>query len=493
MSSPIARQRPRLSAGLRAAAALSAALLGLGLCLGLASGCAEREVAPVAAGPDPAETAGTPAAAAQAAAESTTPEARHLFRGVWVLCEGSARTLEDPQRIEELIANAQALGVTDLFVQVYRGGRAWYDATRADPAPYREIRERTGIDPLRRTLDRARASGLRVHAWVNVFSLNANRDAPIVRDLGEAAVLVDRRGRSLLDYPGGELPRPDRDWYRMGTPGLYLDPGAPGVRERLVETFAELVDRYPDLDGIHLDYIRYPGVLPFSPGSRFGVGLDFGYGEGSRLRFRADTGLQGPYRDPDHPARSAIVHANAWDRWRREQVTGLVRDLRTRVLADHPELLVSAAVIAYADRAYLSLNQDWRSWVREGLVDFAVPMVYTLDDALFRHQVESFAASPERERIWMGTGTWLFASRPARAVDQLSVVREVGSTGEVLFSYDALLESQPLFAAVRDMGATPVPGPTASATSPDGAGNPSRETADATPPASAGTGAGAGP
>ncbi len=428
--------------------AAGAARVAFGLAaLLVTAGCGHPERAPVDAPPV------TPVSETAAGPGSPQPPPQpepHVFRGLWVLCEGSARPLASPESTDALIDNARALGVTDLFVQVYRSGRAWYDASLADATPYRAIQERTGQDPLRSLIAKAQAAGIRVHAWVNVLSLNANRDAPIVADVGPGAVMVDRRGRSLLDYPGGEVPEPDRAWYRMGTPGLYLDPGEPGVRERLIATFVELVDRYPELDGLHLDYIRHPGVLPFTPGSRFGVGLDFGYGEASRLRFRAETGLGGPYSDPAHPATSGIAHANAWDAWRREQVTRVVRDLRTAVLEKHVDLLLSAAVIAYADRAYLSLAQDWRGWTRDGLVDFAVPMIYTLDDDLFRYQVESFASSPHAQRVWMGTGSWLFSSRPQRAVRQLEIIREAGSTGEVIFSYDALLESEPLFAAVRD-------------------------------------------
>ena len=196
-----------------------------------------------------------------------------------------------------MIEHASNLDATDLFVQVYRGGRAWYDASLADSTPYRKIVEQTGGDPLRRLLDAAHIRGLRVHAWVNALSLSRNRSAPILADLGPGAVMVDRRGRSLLDYPDGEVPEPDRNWYRMGTPGVYLDPGAPGVRERLVATFVELVDRYPDLDGLHLDYIRHPGVLPFVPGSRFGVGLDFGYAGIAPALARTSPPARFPHRD----------------------------------------------------------------------------------------------------------------------------------------------------------------------------------------------------
>ena len=71
-------------------------------------------------------------------------------RGLWVLCEGSQRVLEHPDRIPALIADADALGVSDLFVQVYRGGRAWFDSTYADATPYRELKAATGEDTLAR-------------------------------------------------------------------------------------------------------------------------------------------------------------------------------------------------------------------------------------------------------------------------------------------------------------------------------------------------------
>jgi len=391
-----------------------------------------------------------PPAPPEGAAVSTPPPApapppvtpRPAYRGMWVLAEGSQRVLEDPARIPPLVERALALGVTDLFVQVHRGGRAWYDATRADATPYRTARAAHGVDPLSVLLDRAAETGLRVHAWVNVLTLSGRREAPILDALGPAAVLVDRLGRSLLEYPGGEVPEPDRRYYRMGTPGVYLDPGAPGVRAYRVATYVELIERYPRLDGLHLDYIRHPGVLPFVPGSRFGVGLDFGYGEATRARFTAETGRVGPYHDPGNPM-AGIGDANAWDDWRRAQVTALVREIRAAVLAVRPGLLLSAAVIAYEDRAYLSLAQDWRRWLEDGALDFAVPMVYTTDDRLFRYQVERAASGPHADRIWIGVGTWLFGRRPERALGQLAVVRRTGAAGDVLFSYDAIAETLP--------------------------------------------------
>ncbi len=362
------------------------------------------------------------------------------YRGLWVLCEGSLRVLEEPARIRQLIEHAVALEVTDLFVQVYRGGRAWYRTKQADSQPFQVILERTGVDPLAEVIAQAHRSGLRVHAWVNVYSLNQNREAPILKDLGRTAVLVDRKGRSLLDYPpGGDLPETDRDWYRMGTPGIYLDPGAPGVAERLVASFEELITGYPELDGLHLDYIRYPGVLPFSPGSRFGVGLDFGYGPKTRLRFQRETGLMGPFVPASLSTSPSIVNANRWDAWRRDKVSELVGNIGEMSERVRPGLRLSAAVISYLDRAYLSLGQDWQKWLEDGLIDFVVPMVYSIDDRLFRYQVERFARARQSDRIWTGVGVWLFAESPDRALKQLAIAREAGVAGDALFSYDAIV------------------------------------------------------
>ena len=47
-----------------------------------------------------------------------------------------------------------------------------------------------------------------------------------------------------------------------------------------LDSMLEVARKYP-VDGLHFDYIRYPDVLPFVPGARFGVGLEFGFGEAS--------------------------------------------------------------------------------------------------------------------------------------------------------------------------------------------------------------------
>lgn len=430
-----------------ARACLLRALLGALL---LAAGCGDEAPAPVPADAVSAPAAPAPATQVAALPRDAAPREPQVAggprRGLWVLCQGSQRVLEHPERIPDLLATARKLAVTDLFVQVHRQGRAWFDSSQADASPYRRILETTGRDTLRELVRAAHAAGLRVHAWVNVLSLAGNREAPILAELGRQAVQVDRHGRSLLDYPNLEIPPPENETLRMGTPAVWLDPATPGVVEALARSFGELAARYPELDGLQLDYIRYPDVLPFSPGSRFGVGLDFGYGEPARRRFRAETGLEAPFRD-------SLGNANRWDDWRRDRVTETVARIREAARLARPGLVLSAAVWAYPERSYLSLFQDWRRWLEEGLVEFAVPMLYTLDDRLLRYEVPAYVGGIGGERVWIGLGSWLFAKRPERAVAQLRIARAGGAHGDALFSYDSIADAPELLAALAQEAA----------------------------------------
>jgi uncharacterized lipoprotein YddW (UPF0748 family) len=351
------------------------------------------------------------------------PPAPPAAFGLWVLAEGSERVLESPEKIATLIERAVALGASDLFVQVYRGGRSWFPSTHADDSPWRTLRARdpAAPEPLSDLIARAHARGLRVHAWFNCLSLAANREPLILKVVGRDAIMVDNNGRSLLDYPDGNVPPPERAYLELETPGLWLDPAVPGVVEELAATVGDLVRAAPELDGLHLDYIRYPFALPMTPGSRFPLGLDFGYGEIARARFAEANG--------------GFSRGDAWDGFRRDRVRELVAALRARI---PKRWQMSAAAMAYADRAYLTAFQDWRGWLDEGLLDFAVAMAYTRDDRLLRYQLHALRGGVGGERVWLGLGSWLLAAEPARMLDQIALARSVTPPGIVLFSYDAL-------------------------------------------------------
>ena len=369
--------------------------------------------------------------------------------GLWVQAEGRNRTLDNLLKIDQLLRLSRTAGVTDLYVQVYRGGKAWYPTRLADDSPSR----RAGADPLAYLLGQAKPGRpgkygrkIRVHAWINAFSLSRNRKAPLITDFGSEAVLRDLYGRSLLDYPADGKP----SWakgFGLGTPGIFLDPAHPGVRTRLASVAAELLKRYPALAGIHLDFIRYPYALPISPGSAFSPRLDFGYGAETVLRFHTETGQTAPSAGVEAAAADYL----AWDHWRRLQVTKTVRHIRLAVRGAGPDSILSAAVLPWAERAYLSSFQDWRGWLEEGILDKAVIMNYSRDTTLAA-QISRAAAGvrrkgqrKERASIVIGLGAYLHKNSPAGLWRQWRDAREAGADGVALFSYDQMVGEKELW------------------------------------------------
>ncbi|MGH7429334.1 MAG: glycoside hydrolase family 10 protein, partial [Candidatus Methylomirabilaceae bacterium] len=342
-------------------------------------------------------------------------------------------------RLERMVLRAADARLTDLYLQVYRGGRTWYASSLADDAPYRQAVTRQGYDPLQFVLNVAHSKRLRVHAWVNLFNLGRHRDGPLQARLGPAAVTRDNRGRSLLEYDNFRPPGDEAKWVALDTPGYWLDPGDPHVQDALAGLIQELVSRYPTLDGVHLDFVRYPYAVPTVPGSRYSNGLDFGYGERSVARFAAETGLSAFVAKGD----SAV--AQRWDDWRREQIGRLLHRVRQRVKELRQGLILSAALLAWPDRAYQSAYQDWRRWLEQGLLDHGIVMNYNRDTHLARYISRQAVAFRGRSKLFVGLGAYVLLDQPDLLAQQIRDAKEQGADGVVLFSYDNMLKRDRFF------------------------------------------------
>ena len=71
----------------------------------------------------------------------------------------------------------------------------------------------------------------------------------------------------------------------------------------------------------------------------------------------------------------------AWTQWRMDCITSLVKDVHQSAKRLRPSLEVTAAVFYKKDSADGAL-QDWQRWVREGYVDYVIPMAYVGNDEL---------------------------------------------------------------------------------------------------------------
>ncbi len=320
------------------------------------------------------------------------------------------QTLTSLQAMKDLVAFSKQAGVKTLFVQVYRSDQTWFPSNLSDDSPYRKALESTGEDPLAFLIKEAHAAGLEVHAWMNLLSLSTNQDAPILKKYGPGV---------LTRKPGEKVKIED---YLIDHQ-YFLEPSDERVRSYLSEIMGELITAYPALDGVQMDYIRYPDSHPF-----------YGYTEENMARFREASGIQ-----------TVEEYTPGWKDWRRRQVTELVELLSKKARGMHPGIIFSTTGCAPYSRAYHEAFQDWASWIENGLVDFVTMMSYPVDPLDLEENIMGAKARAEDfQRVNVGLGAYKLLEAPETFRKQWEICAVSGARGCAVFHYGSLLENPEL-------------------------------------------------
>lgn len=345
------------------------------------------------------------------------------MRAFWV--DDANPGFRNHPQVDELVANVKRANANTIIVQMRRHGDARYNNSieprAADPllAPAEEF------DPLAYLIAKAHSEGIKVHAWLVVSVTCRNGD----RLRGHPQHVCTSHG------PG--IPDPER-WTTAtygGTQVGDLDFGHPGAILHMEAVVQHLLRNYPGLDGIHFDFIRYSG-------------REYGYNRVSLDRFNRAYGLPLNNRpSPNDPA---------WSQWRRDRMTELMRRLYIRSKAINPNIQVSIAAITWGgigsytpddwpnSAAYATVFQDWRAWLQEGIIDFAVPMHYFEEGVpRSRQWYDGWIAwgrwNTGRRAIVAGTGAWLNTREQGIAQLQRAITPdEYGRAlaGVALYSYN---------------------------------------------------------
>jgi len=307
-----------------------------------------------------------PESVAPIVASGAEPATRYLWVTRW-----DYRTDAD---VERIVREADEAGFDALVFQVRGAASTLYPSQLEPRAP-----ELAGMpadhDPLEVAVHEARARGLELHAWINCvpswWGSVPPEDSSHVYHAHPEWHWYDQRG---------ERQAFSEDFY------VSLNPCLPAVREHVIGVCEELVTRYA-LDGLHLDYIRFPQEPPATPR---GSGSDWPRDARTLELYRADTGLA---PDDDQAA---------WSAWRAEQVTELVRGIRGMLDSAAPLTALSAAVGSEPEYALEAYHQDIGAWIEEGLLDLVLPMNYSSDVALFSGRMERWQARADDVEIVMG-------------------------------------------------------------------------------------------
>lgn len=363
--------------------------------------------------------AGTPTSA-------EPPPAPREFRAVWVATVAnidwpSAPGLSTGQQQAEardLIAQARALGLNAIILQVRPAADALYESTLE---PWSESLTGTQgrapeprYDPLAFWVGEAHRAGLELHAWFNPY-----RARPSSARSPLAASHVGLR---------------HSEWVKAYGDMLWLDPGDTAAEAHTLGVILDVVRRY-DVDGVHLDDYFYP--YPVKDASSQAV--DF----------------------PDEPSWKAYLARGGTllrADWRRQNVDGFIERLGQAVHREKPLVRVGVSPFGLGrpDRRpagitgfsqYDDLYAHAERWLEQGWVDYLVPQLYWKRDSpgqAFEPLLDYWRAqNPKGRHVWPG----LFTSRigssepwPANEIaGQIELVRSRGGDmGHAHFSAVAL-------------------------------------------------------
>ena len=327
------------------------------------------------------------------------------IRAVWV----TRWDYKTPADIASVMDDCRSVGFNTVLFQVRGNGTALY---RSKMEPWsKELGGRDpGFDPLMVACKEAKRRGLSLHAWVNVMPGWRGKAPPAdPRQLYNAHpdwFWRDAQGR-----------RQPLGWYNS------LNPCYPEVRRYIVAVMREIVAGYP-VDGLHMDYVRFPNEWnnSYPEGARV---PDYPRDPRTLAMFRRATGMT-PKQSPQR-----------WNRWRTEQVTQLVREIRAMMRNVKPGAKLTAAVGSMPAEARRRHFQDAPGWIKERLVDAVYPMNYSSSMGTFDQALGEW--SDARRRLPVVTGI-MFDARDGSLVTR-QIERAIRTGGHFsAFAYNSLFD-----------------------------------------------------
>lgn len=252
-----------------------------------------------------------------------------------------------------------------------------------------------GYDPLAFAIEECHKRGMEIHAWIVAIPLGNDK---IIKKMGKRSI-TKQRPDMCIHY--------NRHW--------YLNPGHPETKKYLSSIIEEIVLKY-NIDGINLDYIRYP-----DRSKRFPDQHSFRkYGKGKSL-----------------------------PQWRRDNITNIVREIYQTVKRHKPWIKVGSSPLGKYDdltrytskgwNAYSTVYQEAQNWLKEGIQDIILPMLYYREENFYPFALDWQENSYGRTIV---PGLGIYFLDPKEGNWTLQEVKQ-----QIYFTRCALMEGQAYFRA----------------------------------------------
>ena len=354
-------------------------------------------------------------------------------RCLWIVRE----SMYNEKMINSALVYAYQSGYNIVFIQVRGRGYAFYNSDIVPKHP----KIATEFDPLDYAVTLGHALGIEVHAWMNSYILWSSKTPPE----NPEHLYHTQKGWTEANIHGKmdsqiKLSEPQSPQWE----GVYLSPTHPEVNPYLLSVYSEIINSY-NIDGIHLDYIRFQDEV-------------YGYNKSGMAVFENiyDINPRDIVRgiiSPRFGWSQEFVDSMyvAWDKFRRDAVTELVRNIYHEVHKPGHNIKLSAAVKPNIIDAKYRWYQEWDKGVKKGIIDFVVPMNYFKEIRDFNNSVQimkSNLAQDELEMVVIGVST--FNQDAQSAADKILLARLNGFKGVSIFSWDSHKNNLDWFQPIND-------------------------------------------
>lgn len=360
------------------------------------------------------------------------PAPADKVHGTWIRPESVSSA-----QIDKALDKLKAANITDIFLETYYQGKTIYPSAVMREYGLAEQHPRyRNVDVLQLWVDGAHARGMKLHAWTQVFFA------------GNSEENLEQYGPILHTYPAWRnvqkpqwaTPMPVVSNIEHGH--YFLDPANADVRAYLNKLILEIAS-YP-VDGINLDYIRYPSSGRVSAPNY--LTTTWGYSDTARKQFSAmiqaeraaAKSTDKSSTDPKDLTLSSPLWPR-WVEWRKAQVTNFVKGVSDNVHALNPNILISAVVFPHSDPTFAQKCQDYPRWVQEGSIQALTPIGLSENLTTMTAQSQEFKQlTQEKIPVYIGIFGLYNRISPLDLASQIDTAYQAHSEGVVLFDGNRL-------------------------------------------------------
>lgn len=335
-------------------------------------------------------------------------------RAMWVV----RYALSSTEEIDNIIYVSERLNITDIYVQV-----------RALGENYNSSLQKTDVPALFSLLvQRAKNKNIKVHAWLNTLYIWTGDIEPESKNH-----IFYRAPNSILrSAADNDIPRYNT-LKKEGIEGYFVSP-LDSLNLHEVKMFiSDLINIY-HVDGIHLDYFRYPDIkYSISPHSR------------TEFMLQNFIDPEKIYSDVSYFTKKrgyqAFIYIDEiYREFLRNSMNNMLIQIKNHIHAVNDKIELTVAVKPNLIQARHRYFQDWGAWLKNDLCDKVLLMNYNTDYDTFKQNIRLAQSLQSNDRIIIGISTY---NQNENAVRQrVKLVSNMDFAGYALFSYNYLTENK---------------------------------------------------